>query len=38
VPGSPVQPVSPRIDEDGRLDQWPEGFFDQLDLALAELL
>ena len=37
-PGGSVQPVSPSIDADGRLDQWPEGFFDQLDLALAELL
>lgn len=36
--GSPVQPVSPQIDRDGRLDRWPEGFFDQIDLALAELL
>jgi predicted ATPase len=30
--------VSPRIDSDGRLDQWPEGFFDQWDLALERLL
>ncbi len=37
-PGGTVVPVSPGIDRDGRLDQWPEGFFDQLDLALAELL
>jgi hypothetical protein len=31
-------PLSPRIDADGRLDSWPEGFFDQMDLALSELL
>jgi len=37
-PGGSVEPVSPQIDRDGRLDQWPDGFFDQLDLALSELL
>lgn len=30
--------VSPRIDRDGRIDQWPDGFFDQWDRALDELL
>lgn len=30
--------VSPKIDADGRLDAWPEGFFDQFDQALAALL
>ena len=30
--------VSPRIDADGRLDQWPDGFFDQWDLALERLI
>lgn len=30
--------VSPAIDRDGRIDQWPEGFFDQWDLALEKLL
>lgn len=30
--------VSPKIDADGRLDAWPEGFFDQFDHALAALL
>jgi predicted ATPase len=34
----PCEPVSPRIDEDGRLDLWPDGFFDQMDLALSKLL
>ena len=29
---------SPRIDADGRLDRWPDGFFDQWDLALERLL
>lgn len=29
---------SPRIDPDGRLDRWPDGFFDQWDLALERLL
>lgn len=30
--------LSPRMDGDGRPDSWPEGFFDQFDQALAELL
>jgi len=30
--------LSPRIDADGRLDAWPEGFFDQFDQALATLM
>lgn len=30
--------ISPRIDADGRLDQWPEGFFDQFDVALEQLM
>lgn len=29
---------SPQIDGDGRIDSWPEGFFDQWDLALDALL
>jgi predicted ATPase len=33
-----VIPESPVMDEDGRLDSWPEGFFDQFDFALAELM
>jgi len=32
------QVESPRIDPDGRLDRWPDGFFDQWDLALERLL
>ncbi|MGI9257111.1 MAG: DUF3696 domain-containing protein [Salinispira sp.] len=30
--------ISPEIDSDGRLDQWPEGFFDSWETGLAELL
>jgi len=30
--------VSPRIDRDGRLDQWPDGFFDEWDNSLEALL
>lgn len=36
--GQSAQPESPYMDSDGRLDTWPDGFFDQLDLALSELL
>lgn len=30
--------ISPQIDRDGRLDQWPEGFFDEFDRSLDVLL
>lgn len=30
--------ASPTVNADGRLDSWPEGFFDQWDLALEKLL
>jgi predicted ATPase len=30
--------VSPHIDRDGRLDQWPDGFFDEWDNSLEALL
>ncbi|MDC7289335.1 DUF3696 domain-containing protein [Blautia schinkii] len=30
--------VCPTLDENGRLDKWPEGFFDEWDNALLELL
>ncbi|MFJ7967542.1 DUF3696 domain-containing protein [Streptomyces sp. NPDC096324] len=30
--------TSPRIDRDGLLDQWPEGFFDEVENTLDELL
>lgn len=36
--GEPVRPRSPTMDADGRLSDWPEGFFDQFDVALSELL
>lgn len=36
VRGSEV--ASPRIDRDGMLDQWPEGFFDEVENLLDELL
>lgn len=29
---------TPRIDKDGHIDQWPEGFFDEWDKQLSELL
>lgn len=29
---------SPKLDADGRLDPWPSGFFDELELSLARLL
>jgi len=39
APGdSSFQPLSPKLDSDGRLDSWPEGFFDQFDRDLSELL
>lgn len=30
--------TSPTIDEQGRVSQWPKGFFDEIDLALDRLL
>jgi len=30
--------VSPQIDRDGRIDRWPEGFFDEWDKSLEKLL
>jgi predicted ATPase len=32
------QVLSPRIDRNGRIDQWPAGFFDEWDTALDQLL
>lgn len=37
-PRGDVVMSSPAIDSDGRLTEWPEGFFDQFDLALSQLL
>lgn len=36
--GGVSAPQSPSMDADGRLSSWPEGFFDQFDSALSELL
>ena len=33
-----TQIVSPRIDRNGRIDQWPDGFFDEWDKSLDVLL
>lgn len=30
--------ISPRMDQNGRLDQWPDGFFDEWDKSLEQLL
>ena len=30
--------VSPQIDADGRIDTWPEGFFDESENSLSKLL
>ncbi len=33
-----IKIISPRIDRDGRIDQWPDGFFDEWDKSLEALL
>lgn len=33
-----IDVASPRIDRNGRIDRWPDGFFDQWDNALEQLL
>jgi predicted ATPase len=33
-----VQVISPRMGRNGRIDQWPNGFFDQWDISLEALL
>ncbi|WP_375341177.1 DUF3696 domain-containing protein [Okeania sp. SIO1I7] len=30
--------ISPQIDRNGRIDKWPEGFFDEWDNSLEALL
>jgi predicted ATPase len=30
--------VTPQIDEEGRIDIWPKGFFDEADIQLEKLL
>jgi predicted ATPase len=32
------QVLSPRVDKNGRIDQWPDGFFDELEKSLEMLL
>jgi predicted ATPase len=32
------QVISPRVDRNGRIDQWPDGFFDEWEKSLEELL
>jgi predicted ATPase len=32
------QVISPRVDQRGRIDQWPDGFFDEWDKSLEKLL
>jgi predicted ATPase len=36
-PSTPIV-VSPKIDRNGRIDQWPDGFFDEWDRSLEALL
>ncbi|WP_200305131.1 AAA family ATPase [Streptomyces adelaidensis] len=36
--GSGVEVITPHIDEGGQLDQWPKGFFDELENTLVRLL
>lgn len=33
-----IEVVSPRIDRNGRIDRWPDGFFDEWDKSLEVLL
>lgn len=35
---SEYQVFTPKMDSDGRIDSWPEGFFDQIEKDLLELL
>jgi predicted ATPase len=37
-PQGTISVISPRIDRDGRIDRWPEGFFDEWDKSLERLL
>ncbi|MBZ6249519.1 DUF3696 domain-containing protein [Streptomyces olivaceus] len=36
--GAGAQVITPRIDRDGMVEQWPEGFFDEWDNSLDQLL
>jgi len=33
-----TQVISPKVDRNGRIDRWPEGFFDEWDKSLEKLL
>jgi predicted ATPase len=35
---SNIEVISPRIDRNGRIDKWPDGFFDEWDKSLEALL
>lgn len=37
-PGKSPKMISPKIDQSGRLNEWPEGFFDEYDKSLEALL
>jgi predicted ATPase len=37
VPENKIEVISPQIDADGRIDLWPDGFFDQMEKDLLEL-
>lgn len=37
-PGYSFEISSPKIDRDGRIDEWPDGFFDQWEIDLMQLL
>ncbi|MBZ9598605.1 DUF3696 domain-containing protein [Streptomyces erythrochromogenes] len=36
--GTGAEVVSPRVNADGRIDQWPSGFFDELENTLDQLI
>lgn len=36
--GTGVEVVTPRVNTDGRIDQWPTGFFDELENTLDQLI
>lgn len=38
VEGNRAEVISPRIDRDGRIDYWPDGFFDQWRRSLEDLM
>lgn len=36
--GFDIQVISPHVDQNGRIDRWPDGFFDEWDKSLEKLL